>query len=64
MAEVLGFISEKAGRLGADCDDGSVLTCLDAFVAAYAGFGVLDDDVLVKAKELIDLAKNLFRTSL
>ena len=47
MAEVLGFISEKAGRLGADCDDGSVLTCLDTFVAAYAGFRVLDHDVLM-----------------
>ena len=41
-----------------------MLTYLDTFVAAYAGFGVLDDDVLVKAKELIDLAKNLFGTSL
>ena len=47
-----------------DGDDGSVLTYLDTFVAAYAGFGGLDDDVLVKAKELIDLAKNLFGTSL
>ena len=41
-----------------------MLTYFDTFVAAYAGFGVLDDDVLVKAKELIDLAKYLFGTSL
>ena len=41
-----------------------MLTYLDTFVAAYAGFGVLDDDVLMQAKELIDLAKNLFGASL
>ena len=41
-----------------------MLTYLDAFVAAYAGFRVLDDDVLMKAKELIDLAKYLFGASL
>ena len=41
-----------------------MLTYLDTFVTAYAGFWVLDDDVLVQAKELIDLAKYLFGTSL
>ena len=41
-----------------------MLTYLDAFVAAYAGFRILDDDVLVKAKELIDLAEYLFGASL
>ena len=41
-----------------------MLTCLDTFVAAYAGFRVLDHDVLVKAKELIDLAEYLFGASL
>ena len=40
------------------------MTYHDAFVAAYAGFWVLNDDVLVKAKELIDLAKYLFGASL
>ena len=41
-----------------------MLTYLDTFVAAYAGFWVLDDDVLMQAKELIDLAEYLFGTSL
>ena len=41
-----------------------MLTYLDTFVAAYAGFWVLDDDVLMQAKELIDLAEYLFRASL
>ena len=41
-----------------------MLTYLDTFVAAYAGFWVLDDDVLMQAKELIDLAEYLFWTSL
>ena len=41
-----------------------MLTYLDTFVAAYAGFGVLDDYVFVKAKELIDLAEYLFGASL
>ena len=39
------------------------MTYLDTFVAAYAGFGVLNDDVLVQAKEHVDLAKHLLRTS-
>ena len=41
-----------------------MLTYLDTFVAAYAGLRILDDDVLMQAKELIDLAEYLFRTSL
>ena len=41
-----------------------MLTYFYAFVTAYAGIGVLDQDVLVQAKELIDLAEYLFGTSL
>ena len=51
------------GRLFADCDDGSVLTCFDTFLAAYAGIGVNNLDMLVQAKEYIHLAKHLLRTS-
>ena len=41
-----------------------MLTYLDTFVAAYAGIGVLDYDLLVQAKELFDLAEYLFGASL
>lgn len=51
------------GRLFADCDDGSVLTCFDTFLAAYAGIRVYYLDMLVQAKEYIDLAEYLFGAS-